>query len=347
MSMLFFDGFDGYDHTNDMENYGGWKDSYVYSTSRMYLSTGRNGIGNGLFFSGANAVYPRVYAANDQAGKTIYVGFAFKDISLTGVSGHILSFTEIYNENNAQAYMYYDAINKKLELRLGNNTVLATSSMTMIYNTWYYLEVKFLCDSVSGVFELKINESVVATYTGNTQNKTTSSVQGFFFGDTIITPAAHAIDDVYILNSDGAINNTYLGDVQCTLTYPSADYSTTFTPTGAVSNYLCVDDALGNPDEDTTYVSSSTVGNIDEYSLPNIVASEVHAVKVNTRAMKDDANPRNMKHGIRTGTKANETEYVLGEGYGNYIDVYDDQGDGTPWDETSFNAARSMIKVQS
>jgi len=345
MSMLFFDGFDGYDGIADAYNYGGWSQVNFYGVN--LASVGRSGSGKGVALTADHTMGYSLGSAF--SGKTWYIGFAMKIVSNT-TSGIVIEFQETLSSSRfvTQCFLHYNNLEKKLELKKGDytySTVLATSSMSLIEDTWYYIEVKFLCDSVSGVFELKTNESVVASYTGNTQYKATDNIASIYFGGFIT--ADINIDDVYILNSDGAINNTYLGDVQCTLTYPSADYSTTFTPTGAVSNYLCVDDFLGNPDEDTTYVSSSTVGNIDEYSLPNIVASEVHAVKVNTRAMKDDVNPRNMKHGIRTGTKANETEYVLGEGYGNYIDVYDDQGDGTPWDETSFNAARSMIKVQS
>jgi len=351
MSMLFFDGFDGYDSVFDAETYGGWY-NIATSVNRIALVTGRTGTGKGFNFSATvDYNWADVYTP-DQSGKTLYIGFAFKDSNVTGVSGNVLNFTQTTAANTPQALVYYDAVDKVLQLRLGNGTVLATSSMSMVYNSWYYVEVKYLCHNTTGVFELRVNESVVASYTGDTQYQSTDSVVMFKFCDcnivsTLTHPAAHSIDDIYILNSDGATNNTYLGDVQCTMLAPSADYSTTFTPTGAVSNYLCVDEAVGAPDNNTTYVSSSTVGAVDEYSIPNIVASSVHAVKVNTRAMKDDVNPRNMKHGIRTGTNANEVEYVLGENYGNYIDVFDDQGDGTPWDETSFNAARSMIKVQS
>jgi len=345
MTLLYFDGFDGYDTAVDAETYGRW-----HKLSDINISAGgagRDGTGRSLV-GDTGTTNVALLPITDQATNTMYCGFGFKVDSLNAANASIISFVSgtTITVNDVQCSVFLNG-SSQLEIRRGTVTVLGTGSTVLLDDTWYFLEVKCLVHNSTGKLEVKLNETVeISEFTGDTQNESSDSISSILFGIQFSSGFYH-YDDFYILNNLGSINNSYLGDIQCKLLYPSADNSVAWSPTGEASNYLTVDDVVGAPDDDTTYVSSSTTSQKDTYDLDNMAtATSVHGMKTISRSTKTEVNPREIDIGITTGANIQATTVILGEGYGTTSLIFEDQdGAATAWTESAVNAAVLTLEL--
>ena len=342
MSLVFFDGFDQYDANSDLFNFGGWTGSYNGGAS-SFSSTVRSGATGKCAVFSANSL--GIYVTlPEQAAKTVYVGVSINLSSLT-VGNPVLSVMTA--GDGYQATVILTSGNVLSVYRGGGSTLLASGSIALSAGVWYYVELKALVADASGILEVKINGTTVATYTGDTQSQGTNTFTRVAIGG-LNSGQACSFDDFYILNSDGSVNNTYLGEQRVEIITPTSDSTVAWTRNTGATNFSAVDDLIGAPDDDTTYVSSSTSTQKDEYGLSNLVgtASAVAGVKVNTRAEKDDANPLSFKNGIKSGATNQQVTHTLGQGYSNFIDYFEtSDGGSTAFTGTTVNSLLSTIEV--
>jgi hypothetical protein len=202
----------------------------------------------------------------------------------------------------------------------GNNTgisIALTSSGTLrIYGTssvksdnwtgtalttgqWYYLEfrAKYTSSTASGDVEIRIDygsgPTVVNDIAAGQTTKGGSGTGWRFiglgtndYGSNVWSHSATCfdIDDLYILNPASGVNTGYLGNCKVECIYPNASgASSQFTPnqTGH-SNYTEVDEATF--DSDTTYVSTTGVGNRDSYKIGTMSSTPQSIFAVMTSA---------------------------------------------------------------
>src|SRR5690606_23283715 len=76
------------------------------------------------------------------------------------------------------------------------------------------------------------------------------------------------VDDLYLIDGSGEINNQRLGKVQVLTRYPKADAETAWNRSGGLANYLNVNEAT--PNGDTNFVSSNVPGATDFYQNTDI-----------------------------------------------------------------------------
>jgi hypothetical protein len=345
MSLLFFDGFDGYDAAGDMTSYGSWNAS---PGAGIYTLV-RTGTGKSVGLGSANSAIRYVFTT-DQAGKTIFCGIAFRrDGNVSGITTvHPLFslYSTASGEGSPQILVSVNGSNQ-IEIIRGS-TVLATGATVLADATWYYIESKFLVANSGGTVQVKINQAVEVTYaSGDTQEQATDSVLQIGVGCQASYSIPCYLDDFYALNSDGTVNNTYLGEQRCEIITPTSDSSVAWTRNTGATNFSAVDDAIGAPDDDTTYVSSSTSAQKDEYGLSDLtVISTVAGVKLVTRAEKDDANPLSLKTGVKSGATDQQVTHALGVGYANFIDIFEtSDGVSTAFDATTVNSLLSTIEI--
>jgi len=117
------------------------------------------------------------------------------------------------------------------------------------------------------------------------------------------------IDDIYICDDQGTMNNTFLGDVRIERLNPTGvgatnGSGTEFTPL-AGANWDAVNDVI--VDDDSTYVESSTAGDKDtyEFDVTAETPANIVAVSVKSWVRKTDAGSRNFVHVARSGTGPN------------------------------------------
>lgn len=281
-------GFQGFDWSNVPEHYAATPWVNNANTGAISYPTGRLGTGRAMHsntqdeFRGHDFLLP----ANTQ---TLIVGCAFSNPTNWGGSPIIA----LRDGGTIQCDLRINGSKQLIATR--NGTTLGTSTSALIDNIWEYLEIKATIDNSAGTFEIRRNGTVVLTLTGlDTQTSANAYATRVSFRNGIY-------DDIYVANTSGSMNNTYLGDVRAEAIFPTgAGNSTQFTPS-AGSNWQNVDDNPG--DDDTTYNSSATAGQIDTFTMANLTASgTIKGVNQYVRHRKDDAGTRTVRSVVRIGT---------------------------------------------
>jgi hypothetical protein len=138
------------------------------------------------------------------------------------------------------------------------------------FNTYNYIEVKAFGDNggAQGTVEVHCNGALACRATGiSWVFGVGSSAFGFvqLMAAGGIPDTRH--DDTYIIDwTSPAPNGDFLGPVQLYAGVPVADVSVTWTPLSGADNFAMVDEIP--PDGDTSYNSSDTPGDTDQYEHP-------------------------------------------------------------------------------
>lgn len=286
---------------------------------------------------------------------TLIVGVAIKFTNATPFVGG-LSFIELFDGSSAQCSIGLNTAGKLVAFRgKYDGTTLGTGSTIFSNSGFYYVETKIKLNGSTGTVEVRVN--------GNSSPEINLSSQ-----NTITTANAYAtsvrlansnggnaagriyLDDVYICDTTGSRNNSFLGDFQVYAFKPNGagNYSQ-FTPS-AGSNYQNVDDGPSH-DSDSTYNSSSTNGNIDSYTMENLpVSGTVRSASVIGVLRKDDVGARNAALGCRSNTTDSVgSDIVLSNGYAYYTnpEMETDPATTTDWTTSGIDALETLVKVTS
>ena len=263
MTLLKFHGFEGYDNpwtqmqANDLII--SWNGNQM-GPSYLSYQTGRNG-GKAVRHDG------EIFAASMSIGvassDTIIIGFAFKATERVQVGAGLVYFDIGYG------YFILDIPNSKSEnfqFKIYTGATVHLDYIPYDINKWYYIECKFRVHDTLGIAEVRMNEQIVSTYSGDTH----SNLDPFTIANlTMGFPKASGqlIDDFYMCDDQGAEHNDYLGDIRIDAIHPNgAGNYAQFTPS-AGANYECVDETEM---DDTDYVSHLTVGEKDSYAYADV-----------------------------------------------------------------------------
>jgi hypothetical protein len=240
-----------------------------------------------------------------------------------------------------------------LELRRGSTggTLLATGTNVLLADTWNYIEVQVTIADAGGVVTVRVNGNTAPdiSFTGDTRNGGTSTnIDRVVFGSTTGGSSVY-IDDVYILNSTGTTNTTFLGDVRVQSIIPTGNGNRSQllgSDADSVNNYQLVDE---QPYSTTDYVGSPTVGQGDTYGMSDLAAgtTQVFGIQNNIVAAKSDATLASGRGVIRTGgTDYFGASQVLTTSYITYRDVYDQNPDTSAnWTVSDVNGIEGGFEV--
>jgi hypothetical protein len=225
MSLLYIDGFDHVSAIRDKWPIVG------HATNPTFIA-GRNG---GQALAHQPTTVKHNYLCTDfQPSTTVFVGCAIKmpafnaaptELMMIGNSPIVAAEQrerELARGNAAKATHAKCILNSNGSITLEVGTLTVTSATgVVVANTWHYIELK-LFEFTSGTFECRVDEVVVATITGNTNNPSSVSDHLYITPVTVETSNTIYYDDMYIANSLGTINNSYLGDVRVDTHYPTS-----------------------------------------------------------------------------------------------------------------------------
>lgn len=343
MALLWMEGFEGVGATTNDANA---ELALKYTTANLNVVGGNVDSGriSGSSFHNLNfPPTPSITTPSFGNIGTIVVGWGWKRPTVY-VAHKIVELLEGSNV----------AVNVRLkstgefEIYNGNTLLYTTSGADIGNSTWAYFELK-VTTANSGTYELKINGSSVTggPQSGDTQPGSNAYVNTVRFdwpnNYTTITTDFTNFDDIYILDSSGSENNTFLGDSRVVAMYPNAaGDSTQFTPSTG-NNYAAVDENPSNGDTD--YVEDSTSGNKDLYNYDSVPSlTRLFGVQINTTAKGSGFS---LKQDVKSvGTTSADSGTALGAGYA-YITriVEDDPATGSPWNPTALNAAQFGVEV--
>lgn len=206
------------------------------------------------------------------------------------------------------------------------DTLLGTTANNLLpINTWNYVETKVVLNDTTGAITIKVNGVTALTLTNiDTKNGGTAVVfDRLHFGSTTGDAAAMYVDDLYLCNAAGSVNNDFVGDCSVLTIFPDGNGNSSQwvgSDADSVNNYLLVDE---NPDPNTSdYVESGTATNIDTYSFGNMTGTADSIVGVVSRvyAAKSDAGAQLMRQTTRIGgvNYPHGTDIALSTSYTGY-----------------------------
>ncbi|MHA1948738.1 MAG: hypothetical protein ACW99G_03230 [Candidatus Thorarchaeota archaeon] len=337
MTLLFFDGFTHYTDILDKWDF--------FSGSPTFQASGGRFFGDSLQFNSAEPIEKFFGTGKDE----LVVGFAFKPVSSPSSTGIFMEFTNGDYPSNGHASLQFDSVTRNFDLYTSG--VFRGSTSTWLLGEWRYVEMKIKVGDPTGTYEVKVDGvtelSATGTDTVATSGEDKISIVRLGVGSS---NGINEIDDVYILDTAGSVNNDFLGAVTVETLSPTSDGTTTnFTRSSGTANYEMVDDAA--PDGDTTYNSSSTATNKDTFGFENMttVAGTIHGVQTYINGRKQDAGLRELSDVIRhSATDYDGTSSALNQGYYKHTEVHEtNPGTATAWTISDVNGAEFGYKIQT
>lgn len=330
MALLWCDGFEGRDVTKHYEDYNIW--------SENYSSSGRYGYG--LVYNGASGSSNRYIAKNITASTDVYVGCAFY---MDASNKNLYAFFGDAGATTHITILFTSGQNISI---IRGGTTLATSTGTLPLNAWIYVEVHARVDDTTGSVEVRIDGSNTnyVSYSGDTKNAgTNNTIDRVRFYNAY---SNSLIDDIYICDGTGSLNNTFLGEKRVQTLFPTgAGASTGLTPSTG-SNYQNVDEV---PASATDYNGSDVAGTRDTYAMTDLVAGTtgVSGVRGVMYAHKSDAGVASMKQAIRSGgTNYYGATQALTASMLSYNDIFEtNPNTAAAWTPTEVNNAELGAEV--
>lgn len=299
MSILLAEGFDAWG-TSQLP--GTYNNVVQGSGAVVSIATpGFLGTGNYLLLGGTANPAALTYVLPGAPLTSVIVGFRFLWTASSLANQEIFVF-----QDNGGSTLGTLNVTTSGQLFYQNNNggaVAITPASSIRPLVWQYIECSVTFNQTTGAVTLKVNNATLVVVTGvNTtgSSSSTCTLAGPLNSNTGVTGMGY--DDTYFFNTSGSVNNSFAG--------PNVVFSTVvngngrvnqWTANGAGTNYQCVDQYP--PDNDTTYVSSSTVNQVDDYvQLLNAAATSVIAVTACIYARDDNSPARVVSVGYGNGT---------------------------------------------
>lgn len=332
MSLIFCDGFD--------DNLPKWDGIAIPKT------TGRNGQGGNI----TPGTYTKSFGSD--AHQTIILGGAFKiDSPPYGVWNYI----RLLGSDGSEHFRLSDQNNSygRDFIFYVNGTARHTYS-TMPYAMWTYLEIKYTVADSGGSCTVRANGTQLFTYSGDTKagtgTDTINSLQLSCGGGANGDP--WQVDDLYVCNGAGSINNDFLGDTAIETVYPNGNGSENDflgSDGNSVDNYLLVDEP-GSPNT-TDYTGGANVGDRDLYTMANLArtSGNVRGIVASAYLQNSDSGPRGAGIIIKSGaTVSPATDLPLGTSWQSVSKIFEnDPNTGLPWTVSGINSLEAGVEVTS
>lgn len=219
----------------------------------------------------------------------------------------------------------------------GNATLLAkTLPDTFSAGRWFWLEIGWKPGYTDGAIEIRVN-TVPQLVLNNIRLSDGSlilpaTLPGFTNFSYNINRGQSGwsndwrIDDTYLNDNTGSINNSFLGNVRAKYMALVGDASPIQWTIGGSSPAATNWQSASNPNmNDTSYVYTSTIGHQDLYSIdPNLNTPLVHGLEVCGAYRQDDATQRFVENAIESnGVLVTGDTWAINQSYTFYYDVYE------------------------
>jgi hypothetical protein len=338
--LLLVEGFEGFGTATGVNVSSYIREKYNGDPGAFYLDDGA--YGGYSIYSDTTGITRWMGLGFDTSSPTIYFGFAMKGVANTTVNmlyfwtgpttRQAVYFTWTYNTGEITARTY------------GGSTLGTTSGAGITVGSgWHYVEIKAYCHTTNGTIQIVVDGASRLECSGNT-----SSLYGeaYYNNINVDVTSQLRLDDMYILDDTGTINNTFLGR-QCVVgILPASDTSTEeWSPSSGTSHYDLIDE---NPtDGDTTYVADDTTGHRDLYGYSQFTQRSITGIQINTVCKTPDS-----ATGIKINTMSGGTVYsgpsqsISSASYGTVKRIEEIDPDTSDfWTTEGLNAAKFGFEV--
>lgn len=326
--LILIDGFDLYSTGNPASNR--WAGA-TGGTSSNGVRAGRLG---GFALAGDNFLNATITVPG--APTQFSMGMALQVVS--SLPSSINNVANFKVSGGSQFQVSINADGSLSVLRAGSTSIGQTAAGVISANVWYYLEIEAVISATVGVVNIYLNSTqVLALSTVNNKGQSAGTIDQLtiFPGQNTVSYLA---DDFYMTSVASK-----LGECRVETVRPTADTAQKdWTPNSGAVNFSRVNEAT--IDGDTSYVSSSTPGQIDLYDFADLSSAPatIHAVQTTIIARKDDAATRTVRSKVKSSsTTSNGATTALSTSFASVRDIFvNDPNTSSAWTGSTFNAAQ-------
>jgi hypothetical protein len=293
-------------------------------------------------------------------GASILRSRAFSPIA-AGVIGMSVKFSNT-NTNPTSILSLYDGpsnVEHVRIVRLVDGTLSFTRANTALTggitatsfadDIWHWIEIKFSIANSIGAnsCQIYVNGGLEATVaTGqDTQNGGTAFITQFGLGRAASGPNIAATYSEFYLQDD----TTPLGDRRVETLFPNGNGATQDFASSSGGHYTDVDDTTA--DDDSTYVESTTAGDIELFDIQNMSSTptDITAASIWSCVRKTDAGEKSAAAVLRqSSTNYDQATFYPSTSYQyNSPILTTDPATAAAWTESGINSAQIGLKVIS
>lgn len=338
--LLWMEGFDTYALANgaiantDLTSVGGYTQINASGWTGNYITAW-----------GSSAGFTKIF---DNPMTTFGLGFMLKVGTIPATGNVIMQFKD--SAGTAQGSLTIEA-DGSLAYRFGpsvSGTILAqTPAGTLPASGWFHVETKIVVNNTTGSVEIRVDEASAASVSGiDTQYTGNTNIQQITASYGTTTAASTGFDDMFAWDGTGSINNDFLGYCRVRTSFPEANgASQDFVPNTG-NAWDAINDT--SPDSDTTYIASSTVGDVSTFDTPDLPASTVSVKGIRTTmvASKSDAGACSVAHGLKSASSNSMgADHSLATTYSGSFDMHETDPDtSAAWTIAAVNAAQLRLE---
>lgn len=223
------------------------------------------------------------------------------------------------------------------------------STFSVEDDVWHYVELKWTIHPTAGAMHLKVDGMTIFDLTNvSTDGLSPNGDQWttIRLGGNSAFGHKQFIDDLYLLDTTGAVNNDFLGDITVKTVFVEDDgaYSQ-WTPSTPGDHYVLVDEA--DPDDDATYVETETLNDVDTYVFADVATTDtIVGVQLSVNVRKSDQGDAAISSRVRySSVDYDEYSNAFQEPFGlggiteyYYVDFpWDTHPNGSSWTPTLVN----------
>lgn len=310
MTLLHGDGFDHYGSTAELtQNY--------YSAATLSNANPRTGPYSMHVGFGVTWTWP---------GALLRGGFGFAQ-SLQAFDDNRIYWGTGGGDDFLSFQFVADGSIKIFKNGFGATLIGQTAAALIQLNSYQYLEMSYF-KNVAGYLEIRLNNVqifLLQNYDFSTL-ATPSTLKWYYAGQAYI-------DDLVLWDTNGAVNNNFLGDVRCRTSFaisngPDQDWAVT----GAVPAYQAVSQVPSDPA--TKYIASAVIGDHSNFNMTQLPTNTAYAaaVVVVPQASKTDAGVCAIDVSITVNANTTATQTLNpATGTGRFPKIFENDPLGNPW----------------
>ena len=300
MARIFTESFEG-DH---LLQWSGTRGSGYSLFTTPTIDGAYSARGNGNIFDSV-AIYYVLSSSLTEA----YVGFFVRNNFPGSAWKNGQPFFELCNGTNQLVGLYTDGTNK-LNITLNNSgTVACTGTKILSDATIYHIQLYAKIHSSTGVVTAKIDDTQECTFTGNTDPGARTNFDNFCLGSrSQLSEIQYFCDSLVVNDTTGSTDNSWPGIVRfiAKVVQGPGAYVNNWSRNVGANNWDCVEEIP--PDNDTTYLFTSSASTYESFSMNNPVISFANFRALRTMAVvKKDTGTVKLAVGIRD--LDNNTDY--------------------------------------
>lgn len=218
--------------------------------------------------SGASGQIRKNLFANKTTG-TIWTRFYYRVAAVPAADTRIL-----HHQNSSGSTFVRVILLSTGKLRIENvvTTTTADSTITLVANTWYRIELRHLLSDTVGEIELFVDGNSEASITG--EDTLNTNLRQILFGTSSGSTIDSFYDDIGINDEAGTFQNGLPGAGNISFVDPDGDDTVAWTAVPGTPNAGNVDELPGAvPDDLTSYNHISNLTSVDKLTLQNLGAA--------------------------------------------------------------------------